>query len=208
MKLYLTALAAAALLFSCKRATLMDKVNQSQLKTYFTTTMIKKPNITVDSFRLVGVDTLTAENGYVFVYKRLIAILDDDKADRDEQKEKMDEARRKYSILEGNPFGAELRRGFKYDYDKAFSKFSSLVTRDSIILADADRLDTLVRNADKKQPIAYLSKSVYQIKRPDFSTSRDTAYILLNKEFNIINDKEYIKALPPFTLASGVDVTE
>lgn len=210
MKLYLTALAAATLLFGCKRATLTDKVNESQLKTYFANTILKRPDAVIDTFRLTAVDALTEADGYSYLSGFLHKKLRHKANDLSAANAKYDKYDRLKQQLQGNPFGASLRKVYSDIVEEERDKLGTLLNDINLINADIKMVDSLRDKATSKQPMAYLSKSFYQIKRADFSTERDTAFIVLNKDFNIITLKDYVNNLPHHKLSSGVviDVEE
>jgi len=68
-----------------------------------------------------------------------------------------------------------------------------LYSKDSLLIIDMRRVDSLIITADNKKPVSYIANCLYIIRKKDQSISKDTVGIRLDLDYNILDKVEYAK---------------
>jgi hypothetical protein len=194
----------AFLIFSCHGNSLNDKVNVNNLKKFFSTSILNDSTIVIDSFKLAEIDTLSAKNGYIFMFNSISNLLDNNNDKTKKLSADIKYNLSNYKLMSDNPYAGSLLSLYRDNYNKDLAELTELVHKDSLYMIDINKLDTIMQKCDSITPIAYIAKCAYQIKNKDFTVERDTVRIRLNKDFNIITQNEYLKLLPPYNPVSEV----
>ena len=187
---------------SCNQSTI-KKVNENNLKTYFKA-QIKKldSSITLETFTFVKLDTITLKNQFSQLYNGMLAKSRKTQREIATLLEKVKSNRQLQSLSNG--LSATLYKNYKEDADDDLAKAKEMLLQDSLLRIDFSKVDTILLKVDSTKPVAYLAKCFYLIKQQDLLVSKDTAYITMDIDYNIVNNEEYYKQLNQlFRPASG-----
>lgn len=162
----------------------------NDLKSFFTENYIDS-SMSVDSFRLIRIDTISKHQ---LLYEQTNKLLDDYELltsylEINRQKISLSVSQMKmYKLIGSN----ELFEIEKKDYDEILKKTNIIVKESDTLKTMIDALIDSTKNADTVKPINYLAACFFQIRNKDKSVKRDTAYIYLNKNQDIIKRADFL----------------
>lgn len=165
------------------------KLNQN-LKSFFTENYIDS-SMSIDSFRLIRIDTISKHD---LLYEQSHKLLDDyelltSHLEMNRQKISLSVSQMKmYKLIGSN----ELFEIEKKDYDEIIKKTNIILKESDTVKIIIDALIDSSKNADTLKPVNYLAACFYQIRNKDKSVQRDTAYIYLNKNHDIIKRADFL----------------
>jgi hypothetical protein len=168
----------------------LDKL-QSNLKTYFISNDIDS-SITVDSFRLFKIDTIKqvgwlSDQGDALYYQKnkLQKLFESNNeivnADINEI--------RLYKIMGSKELAAMSGKEATSQNNKGVLIMKEMDTLGRILIGISEKIKT----ADSVKPVAFQAICLYQIRQKDKSVKRDTCYIFLNTNRDIIDRSDYLK---------------
>ena len=149
----------------------------------------------VDTFRFVKFDTLTLKHKYV----AMMQYVSDDMAKINEElKDHVDKwkfASQEVSLLyDLRSYGSNsLYEKYKQDMQDEKKAIDDFAVKMSQLKNSSDSLSELAKTADSTHTLNYYAVCFYQIRAKDQTVTRDTAYILLNLDKNIIDREAYYK---------------
>jgi len=147
----------------------------------------------LDSFRLINIDSLTQRDKYNFLN-------DDIKDSLKRTKLRMEV----YSELyKANLKLANVSRGrsasqysaYKADAEENKKEFEKYQEESKLLEAQSLYYDSLLKISDTVKAIGYEAVCLYQLRRKDQSVFKDTSYILMNLNKDIIR-REYLIKMP------------
>lgn len=166
------------------------------LKTYFTAKYLDS-TLTLDSFRIVALDTITPQ-------KRLVAesqVLTHDidlllklMKNNTEQMTLIAQQLKLYQIL-GSRDLIEIKRT---DFNKLKDKGERIKSDLDSMLSIAHVYPSKIDSSDSLNPIGYEARCFFQVRRQDRSIERDTTFIYLNESKDIVDRRVFFKS--PFSL--------
>ncbi len=196
MKKLLTALFISLCLLNCnnkKRELSLTKENELKI---FVTESFKKfdSSIVVDTFRLIRLDTISLFNKYSGIMGGLL----------DEMESINLRSENYISQMKSNVQIANLSQGLspvlfenaKTDFEENKKKINENIKEVKILSGISDSLSKLSKKADTVKPVAYYAVCLYQIRNTDQSIKKDTFFVLLNTEKNIINKDDFFSYKP------------
>lgn len=185
-------LSIAIALLSCKSKQQIESEKlESNLKTFYIENF-KDSSSTLDSFRLITIDTITqkmllAEQSSVLT-NQLGTLLDFYELNTKSLSNSVDQMRL-YRLIESN----ELLTIAK---NEAFEKSKKLHD----IKMEIDSMQKIIQNiednivtSDTINAIGFQAKCFYQIRRKDKSVKQDTTYIILNLNKDVQTKKDFLK---------------
>ncbi len=194
MNKYLVIIISISLSFfmiACKSKTEQQNEKlQNNLRTYFTVNL-KDSTYTLDSFFLIKVDTISQrmllfEQSSVLTDK-LEYLIDMYKSITQKLSNSVDKIRL-YRIIESQ----DLVDIEKKDFDKQKDKGVSLKLEIDNVVAVIKGLDSTANLADTIKPVGFQAKCLYQVSLKDKSIKRDTTFIFLNTNKDIIKRDDFL----------------
>lgn len=178
-------------LISCQSESEKKSIKlNNDLKSFFTENYIDS-SMLVDSFRLIRIDTISKHE---LIYQQTNRLLEDYESLTSylvNNREKINLTLSKmemYKII-GSKDLFEIE---KKDYNKLLKNSSAIMEESWIVKKNIDALMDSIKNADTAKPINYLAACFFQIRNKDKSVQRDTAYIYLNKNQDIIKRADFL----------------
>lgn len=178
-------------LLSCKSSKNKFSVTkENELRKYFLQ-KIKEIDSTysLDSFMLVRIDTLTQRDKYVAMADPVIERMKEINEELEDLVKSYKSNMQLVNLSSG--LSAALYNNYKVEADDDKREIDKLGQEGKMLAAKHDSLMGLSRTADSITPVAYQSVSFYQFRRKDGSVKKDTAFIILNKDKNIIKREEF-----------------
>ena len=192
---------------SCHSKSMKDKINVDNMKQFFIKSLLKDSTAKVDSFKLISIDTMFERNCYNEIEYKIMVKRDENINNMKEISNKLTYTEKMYRLMLDNPYAGNLLNVYEKDYKVYKDQIKELFKKDTLYQIDLNRLDTLVKRADTTNPICFTTKCFYEIQKSNFSVSKDTAYIWLNKDLQIIPYDEIDKVLPRyFKPVSGISL--
>jgi adenylate cyclase class IV len=190
-KFFLTILA-FFILASCKNKEEQQQEKlEEDLKVYYSINQ-KDSAAVLDSFKLVMVEKITQK---MLMYEQasvlnnqLEYLVDIYKLTNDKMSNSINQMRL-YGILDSKSL-VDMKRK---DFDKESKKSKEIKTELDTVMKIIKLLDSAAVNADTVKSIGFQAKCFYQIRLKDKSIKRDTAYILLNENKDIIKRDDFLK---------------
>jgi len=81
----------------------------------------------------------------------------------------------------------------KNDFDKKREKGQQIRKEIDTLMSITKAIDSSLKNADTTKAIGFQAKCFYQLRRKDKSVERDTAFILLNLNKDIVKRSDFLK---------------
>ncbi len=81
----------------------------------------------------------------------------------------------------------------KKDFDEEKKKGKSIKSEIHTVMSIIKGIDSSANMADTTKPIGFQAKCLYQVRLKDKSIKRDTAFILLNTNKDIIKREDFLK---------------
>lgn len=193
MKFLLLIVAFLFLITSCNQSP-SQRVNESQLKIYFST-KIKDIDSTMklESLNFIKLDTTTLKNQYINLWlamaekykshSSIIKLLD----------ESIKTNRKLQSIY--SDISYSLWKNYNEEEEEDRKKLNEYFAKANLLSVDMSQIDSLITKADSLKPVSYVAKCFYTIRKKDQSISKDTTLIRLDLDFNILDNDEYAKQL-------------
>ena len=194
MNKYLTIVISISLTFfiiACKSKTQQHKEKlQNDLRTYFTANL-KDSTSTLDSFFVIKVDTISQrmllfEQSSV-LNSQLGYLIDILKLNIRKLSNSVDQIRL-YRMLESQDLVDIEKKDFAEQKEKGASIKSEIDTVMSVIKG----IDSTINFADTIKPIGFQAICLYQVRLKDKSIKRDTTFILLNINKDIIKKDDFL----------------
>lgn len=179
-------------LISCKSKKEAETTRiTNDLKTYFTS-LLRDTATTIDSFYLVKIDTLTEQDRLRSQSEVLWG--DYDKAFR-LYKNNVDNMGQKVRDMKlYAAIGSSSLVNINKDEVKELAEKNEVIKSEiDTISKIATEIDNRIEKADSVKPVGYLAKCFYQVRLKDKSVERDTAYITLNENKDIVDRKVFIQ---------------
>ena len=178
--------------FACQsKSEQLKKKLQSDLKTYFIANL-EDSTLTVDSFRVIKIDTITQQMLIQEQSKLLTGQLNSlvnlytlKATDISISVDKM----KLYAVLGSSELIDIERR----EYKEKLAKSQLLESEMDTVMAIVASLDSSAKFADTAAAIGFQAKCFYQLRKPDKSVERDTTFIILNTNMDIIKRSEFTK---------------
>lgn len=195
MNKYLTIIISISLILfmiACKSKTEQHKEKlQNDLRTYFTANL-KDSTSTLDSFFLIKVDTISQrmllfEQASV-LNDQLHYLLDIYKLNTQKLSISVDQMSLYRMIGSEDLFDIE-----KKDFNKQKENGVSIKSEIDTVMAVINGIDSVANLADTTKPVGFQAKCLYQVRLKDRSIQRDTAFILLNTNKDIIKRDDFLK---------------
>jgi len=164
---------------------------QHDLETYFKANIMDSTS-TLDSFRLIKIDTITQR---MLLYEQSSVL--GDQVDQLIEMYKLSnqslslsvDQMRLYRMLESRDlFDIE-----KKDFDKKKEKSQQIRFEIDTLMSITKVLDSSAKLADTTIPVGFQAKCFYQLRLKDKSVERDTAFILLNVNRDIVKRLDFLK---------------
>lgn len=183
-----------AYLFSCNSKNTSPSLKlRDDLRTYFAANMIDSTQ-KLDSFQVLSIDTITKKMHLLeqseVLGEQLHNLVDLYKLYTQKMSSSVDQMKL-YRMLESQAL-VDIE---KNDFDKDAKKSKDIKIEIDTLIEIIKSIDSLTFLADTIQPIGFQAKCFYQIRHLDKSVDRDTTFILLNKNKDIIKRKDFL-ALP------------
>lgn len=187
----LIAILCAVFLFACKTEKERESQKlQSDMQTYFKVNLMDSTS-SLDSFRLVKIDTinqrmLLSEQSSV-LGSQLDNLIELYKLSNEGLSNSVSQMRL-YRILGSN----DLVEIEKKDFDKEKEKGELVRSEIDTLMSIIKTIDGKTQNADTIRPIGYEAKCFYQLRLKDKSVKRDTTFILLNTNKDIVKRGDFL----------------
>jgi hypothetical protein len=191
MRLIILIFAMTTVLFSSGQST-SKKVNEENLKTYFSLTVKNiDSTIIIVEFKFVNLDTMTLKKQYITILGRMNVNLEERTANKEKLLDKFKTSKRVEGLSHGNPNSLYYENAADY----AYKEYIKVRQQDSLLKTDIGKIRTLVQKADNIKPIYYLASCAYTLRGKDYSVVKNTAVILLDLDYKILDKAEIIKRL-------------
>ena len=187
----------AILLISCKNEKQQESEKlESNLKTFYIENF-KDSTSTLDSFRLVKIDTISQsmllfEQSSV-LNNQLESLIDIYRLNTKSLSNSVDQMRL-YRMIESPDLVAIEKKDALEKSEKGKKIKTEIDTLQSVIKS----IDDKALIADTVKPVSFQAKCFYQIRLKDKSVKQDTTYILLNLNKDIIKRKDFLNL--PYTV--------
>lgn len=194
MNKYLTIIISISLtsfMIACKSKTEQQNENlQNDLRTYFTANL-KDSASALDSFSLIKVDTISQQ---MFLFEQssvlnnqLDYLIDIYKLNTQKLSNSVDQMRL-YRMLESQ----DLVDIEKKDFEKQKENGASIKSEIDTVMSVIKGIDSAANLADTTEPVGFQAKCLYQVRLKDRSIKRDTTFILLNTNKDIIKRDDFL----------------
>jgi len=179
-------------LFACKSQSEKEHENlQNDMHSFFKANMMDSTS-TLDSFRLVKIDTITQRMLFFeqssVLGNQLDNLLELYKLSNEELSNSVDKMRL-YRMINSS----DLVEIEKNDFDKKREKGQQIRHEIDTLMSITKAIDSSAKNADPTKVIGFQAKCFYQLRRKDKSVERDTAFILLNLNKDIVKRSDFLK---------------
>lgn len=193
MRLVLSFFIFAFFIVTCNQSS-SKKVNENNLKTYLLSELKKYDSTYIlQTFTFIKLDTITLQDQY---YQFINGMLDKVEENHIEIKRLFEEVKSNKQMQRlSSDLSSNLYNNFKDNAEDYLKKANELISKDTILLKDIDILGKIKLTTDSIKPISYEAKCFYIIKKQDQSIQKDTAFIILDLDYNILDRKEYKKQL-------------
>lgn len=177
---------------SCKNETeAQNKKLQNDLQTYFKASLMDSTS-TLDTFRLIQIDTITQrmlllEQSSV-LRNQLDYLIDFYKLSNQDLSLSVDQMQL-YSMLGSR----DLVKIEKNNFDKKNEKGKQIRDEIDTLMSITKVIDSSAIKADTTKPVGFQAKCFYQLRRTNKSVERDTTFILLNLHGDIVNRSDFLK---------------
>lgn len=164
---------------------------QSNLKTYFIAHLADSTS-SVDSFRLIKIDTLTEVElfgeQYQVLSKQLKSLLGLYSLNTQNLSNSVSQMRL-YRMI-GSTGLVEIQRN---DIKKITEKGGLMMAEIDTVVKIIDVIAQKEERADTLKPVGFEARCFYQLRNKDKSVKRDTTYVQLNVNKDIVKRKDFIK---------------
>lgn len=180
------------LLFACKSEGEKEQRKlQDDMQSYFKANMMDSTS-TLDSFCLVKIDTITQrmllfEQSSV-LGRQLDNLIELHKLSNQELSNSVDQMRL-YRMIESK----DLVEIEKKDFDKNKEKGQQIRFEIDTLMSITKNIDSSAQHSDSVKAIGFQAKCFYQLRRKDKSVERDTTFILLNINKDIVKRSDILK---------------
>jgi hypothetical protein len=194
MNKYLTitiSISLTVFMIACKSKTeLQNEKLQIDLQTYFTENL-EDSTSKLDSFFLIKVDTISQQmllfEQSSVLNSQLEYLIDIYKLNTQKLSNSVDQIRL-YRMI-GSQDLVDIE---KKDFDKQKEKGVSIKSEIDTVMAVIKRIDSTANLADTTKPVGFQAKCLYQVRLKDKSIKRDTTFILLNTNKDIIKRNDFL----------------
>lgn len=164
---------------------------QSDLTTYFKANMMDS-TASLDSFRLIQIDTVTQRmllyEQFSILNNQVGHLVDLYKLSNQKLSLSLNQMRL-YRMLESK----DLIDIEKNDFNKEKEKGDKIRHEIDTLMSLTAKIDSLAKVADTIKPIGFEAQCFFQLRRKDKSVERDTVFILLNLNKDIIDRTDFLK---------------
>lgn len=182
----------SGMVISCSpKGQLLPDSKVDELRTNFIETVREADSsFKIDSFKLVRIDTLTMVDKYWTISVQLTA---DITRKTDEAKSLLKEFSNLVDLTNlSNGISERLYSQYKADANEKQAEGLSVLEEAKQLTSKRDSFSVLSRTADSVNPVAFSAVCFYQVRRKDQSVIKDTTYIILNTDRNIIKMTDYL----------------
>ncbi len=164
---------------------------REDLKTYFVIN-IQDSTATLDSFKVVKVDTITQQ---MLLLKQNSLLQNELQYLMSLYRTQIDYLNACINTEKASAFleNAVLNEMYAQDTKKAGEKADLIHAELEAILAVTDKIIHKAAVADSIKPIGFEAICAFQIRLLDKSVKQDTAYIILNTNKDIVNEEDFMK---------------
>jgi hypothetical protein len=163
---------------------------RKDLSTFFVSNL-NDSSVLLDSFFLLKIDTITEKQKlneqYSIIHNQQLYILDLLKFKTSEMSIMSDKVRL-YSMIGSR----DLVRIEKDKFEKNNEKFNLISKEFDSLSKVLKGIVEIEKTSDSIKPVAFQAKCLYQIRNKDKSIKRDTAYIILNLNKDIVIRKDFL----------------
>jgi len=163
---------------------------RKDLSTFFLSNL-NDSSVLLDSFFLLKIDTITEKQKlneqYSIIHNQQLYILDLLKYKTSEMSIMSDKVRL-YSMIGSR----DLVRIEKDKFEKNNEKFNLISKEFDSLSKVLKGIVEIEKTSDSIKPVAFQAKCLYQIRNKDKSIKRDTAYIILNLNKDIVIRKDFL----------------
>lgn len=181
-----------SILLSCQNNK-SDRKLINQLATFFKMNYIDSTE-NIDSFRLIKIDTITEkeilEEQFFDLTNKLNTLVELYKLNGDLLSVKASQIKM-YGLIDSKAL-VDIERN---EYGKEKEKSNLLKIEIDSVIKLGKKQESILKKADSLIAIAYQAKCFYQVRKKDMSVQRDTAYIFLNSNNDIIKRDQLIKPI-------------
>lgn len=191
-QLLLFILFASTIFVSCKsnHSELADS-KVSEMRTFIEKTYQNiDSTMKLDSFRFVRLDTITQQEKYMEMTEGLISEVQELNETGAKLIESYKNNKRMADLI--NDISSSTYSYYKDEADDDIKKISEQRDETQQKLKALDSLQVLTAKADSVKPVGYQAVCLYQIRRADMSVKKDTCYVLLNLEKNIVKKNDFL----------------
>lgn len=184
------------ILLSCKNEKkAVSTVKENELQTYVTETIKKiDSTISLDTFRYVYLDTITEKEKLSEIVGSIT----------DEMKVLNERTGNELELMKTNAKLVRLADGLSstlFDtYKSDLNDNKKEIDKNTVLFQKlqlaSDSIITLAKSADSIKPVAYYAACFYQIRHKDQSVKRDTFFVLLNNNLNIVKRSDFFNFKP------------
>lgn len=181
-----------AILCSCQHAKVkaISDTKETELRTFFLETYKGiDSTIKIDSFRFVRLDTISLKEKYFYAAGRLSDRIEECTEEAKKNNELLQTELQLMRLYSG--LSTSLYKNASDDFDKYHQKVSDAIAKGKGLIAKQDSLNKLATKSDSLNPVGYEAICLYQIRYKDQSIKKDTAYIVLNQEKNIVKREDF-----------------
>lgn len=179
-------------LFACKSGEEKEQRKlQDDMQLYFKANLMDSTS-TFDSFRLVKIDTIT-QKMLLFEQSSVLGRQLDNliklyKLSNQDLSNSVDQMRL-YRMLESR----DLVEIEKKNFEKKKDKGQQIRYEIDTLMSITKNIDSSAKYADSITAIGFQAKCFYQLRRKDKSVERDTTFILLNMNKDIVKRSDFLK---------------
>jgi hypothetical protein len=182
----------AVAMVSCKNENSADLSDQQigEAKIYITSVLKRIDSTsTIDSFRYLRLDTLYEKNKYNFLAGYIREQIEADNTELKQLLDKFKDDMRMASLSNG--LSNSLYENYKGEANDAKEKMQELQKKTIDLSEKFDSAAARHNRADSTKPIAYYGVYYYQLRHQNRSVEKDTAYVLMNLDKNIIERETF-----------------
>src|SRR5688500_9850373 len=181
------------LLFACNsNGKTISEAKERELKEHFVSQYKQiDPNSRVDSFAFVKLDTITLQKKYAAIAFNFM-----DEWEKQNQLMKIENdllVKRIQLMRLSREQKDSLEEQSKEEAKQSLDTIALIEKRVQEAQTKMNYYDSLSKRADSVKPIGYEAICIYRVSLPDWTQQLDTAYIILNKNKNIVSRDEFYK---------------
>ena len=170
----------------------ISEAKEKELKEHFVSQYKQiDPNSRIDSFAFVKLDTITLQKKYAAIAFNFM-----DEWEKQNQLMKIENdllVKRIQLMRLSREQKDSLEEQSKEEAKQSLDTIALIEKRVQEAQTKMNYYDSLSKRADSVKPIGYEAICIYRVSLPDWTQQLDTAYIILNKNKNIVSRDEFYK---------------